>query len=137
MKTLKGLVLISALVSGGVLSACSNTPGVSPSLPAVSLPAVSIDPSAAADAVVGVLDQLDTEIAANQTSTGLTVEERDALTEITAKIRTAVQTGDLSAATPSVDELKAKVAEFDAKLGTDAGARLKAVLTQLEALLAN
>jgi hypothetical protein len=130
-------VLISALVSGGVLSACSNTPGASPSLPAVSLPAVSIDPSAAADAVVGVLDQLDTEIAANQTATGLTVEERDALTGITAKIRTAVQTGDLSAATPSVDELRAKVAELDAKLGTDAGTRLKAVLTQLEALLAN
>lgn len=136
MKTLKGLVLISALTAGGVLSACSNTPGASPSLPAVSLPAVSIDPSAAAGAVVGVLDQLDTEITANQTATGLTVEERDALQGIVAKIRTAVQTGDFSAAQPAVDEFKAKMAELDAKLGTDAGTRLKAALAQLEALLA-
>ena len=136
MKTLKGLVLISTLVAGGILSACSSTTGASPSLPAVSLPAVSIDPSAAAATVLGVLDQLDTEITANQSATGLTAEEGDALKAIVSKIRTAVQTGDLSGATPAVDELKAKVAELDAKLGTDAGARLKAALTQLEALLA-
>ena len=137
MKTFKGLVLISALVAGGVVSACSNTPGSSPSLPAVSLPAVSIDPSAAADAVLGVLDQVETEIAANESAAGLTAEEGDALEGIVAKIKTAVQTGDLSAATPAVDELKAKVAELDAKLGTDAGVRLKAALTQLEALFAS
>ena len=136
MKTLKGIVLISTIVAGGVLSACSNTPGASPSLPAVSLPAVSIDPSAATATALGVLDQLDTEIAANESAAGLTADEGDALQAIVAKIRTAVQTGDLSAAAPSVDELKAKVAELDAKLGTDAGARLKAALAQLEALLA-
>ena len=136
MKTLKGLVLISTFVAGGALSACSNTPGASPSLPAVSLPAVSIDPSAAKAAVLGVLDQLETEIAANESATGLTAEDGDALEAIVAKIKTAVETGDLSAATPTLDELKAKVAELDAKLGTDAGARLKAALAQLEALLA-
>ena len=137
MKTLKGLVLLSTIVAGGILSACSNTPGASPSLPAVSLPAVSIDPSAATDAVVGVLDQLETEIAANESATGLTAEEGDALEGIVAKIRTAVQTGDFSAARPAVDEFKAKVAELDAKLGTDAGTRLKAALTQLEGLVAS
>lgn len=136
MKNLKGLVLVSTIVAGGVLSACSNTPGASPSLPAVSLPAVSIDPSAAADAVVGVLEQVETEIAANESATGLTAEEGDALEGIVAKVRTAVQTGDFSAAQPAVDEFKAKMAELDAKLGTDAGTRLKAALTQLEALLA-
>jgi hypothetical protein len=137
MKTLKGLVLISAIVAGGTLSACTNTPGASPSLPAVSLPAVSIDPSAAADAVIGVLDQLETEITANQTAAGLTVEEADALKGIVAEIRTAVQTGDFSAAQPAVDEFKAEVAVLDAKLGTDAGTRLKAAFAQLEALLAS
>ena len=137
MNTLKGLVLVSTIVAGGVLSACSSTPGASPSLPAVSLPAVSIDPSAASSAVLGVLDQLETEIAANESATGLTAEEGDALEGIVAKIKTAVQTGDLSAANPAVDELKAKVTELDAKLGTDAGARLKAALTQLETLLAS
>src|SRR5215207_11314564 len=102
MKTLKGLVLISTIVAGGVLSACSTTPGASPSLPAVSLPAVSIDPSAAADAVLAALDQLETEIAANESATGLSADEGDALEGIVAKIKTAVQTGDLSAATPAV-----------------------------------
>lgn len=136
MKTLKGLVLISTLVAGGILSACSSTTGASPSLPAVSLPAVSIDPSAATATVLVVLDHVDTEITANQSATGLTAEEGDALKAIVAKVRTAVQTGDLSGAAPAVDELKAKVAELDAKLGTDAGARLKAALAQLETLLA-
>jgi hypothetical protein len=136
MKTFKSLVLISALVAGGVVSACSNTPGASPSLPAVSLPAMSIDPAAAKAAVLGVLDQLETEIAGSESATGLTAEEGDALEAIVAKIKTAVETGDLSAATPALDELKAKVAELDAKLGTDAGARLKEALAQLEALLA-
>ena len=137
MKTLKGLVLISAIVAAGMLSACSNTPGASASLPAVSLPSMSIDPSAARAAVVAVLDKLGTEITANQTATGLTAEERDALQEAVAKIRTAVETGDVSAAQPAVDEFKAKVAELDAKLGTAEGLRLKAVLTQLQALLAS
>lgn len=137
MKTLQSLALISALVAGGILSACSTTPGASPAVPSVSLPAISIDPSAAANAVIGVLDQLETEIAANEGATGLTADEGDALEGIVAKIRTAVETGDLSAATPTVEELKAKVGELDAKLGTDAGTRLKAALAQLEALLAS
>jgi septal ring factor EnvC (AmiA/AmiB activator) len=135
MKTLKGLVLISAIAAASTLSACSNTPGASASLPAVSMPAVSIDPSAAAGAVVGFLEQLDSEITANQTATALTAEERDALKATVAKIRTAVQTGDFSAAQPAVDELKAKVAELDAKLNTPEGLRLKAALAQVEALL--
>jgi septal ring factor EnvC (AmiA/AmiB activator) len=135
MKTLKGLVLISAFVAGGVLSACSNAPGASPSLPAVSLPA--IDPSAGGAAVVAILDKLQTEIAANESATGLTADERDALEGMVSEIRTAVQTGDLSAARPALEEFKAKVAELDAKLATDAGARLKAALTLLEARLAD
>ena len=46
-------------VAGAVLSACSPAPGSSPSLPAVSLPAVSIDPSRPRDAVITALDQLE------------------------------------------------------------------------------
>jgi len=136
MNTSKKLLLIATLTLGAALAACSPAPGSSPSIPAVSLPAVSIDPSAAADAINTALDQLDTEIDANQSATGLTVEERDALKESVAAIRTAIETGDLSAAQPALDQLSAKVAELDAKLGTDAGTRLKAALTQLEALLA-
>ena len=135
MKTLKTLALVVTLAAGGVLAACSTSTGSSPSLPVVSLPPVSIDPSAAASAALAALDQLDTEIDANQTATGLTVEERDSLKAFTATIRTAVQTGDLSAAQPAVDQLSAKVTELDAKLGTDAGTRLKAAVAQLKTLL--
>jgi hypothetical protein len=103
----------------------------------VSIPAVSIEPSAAASAVVAALDQVDTEIDANQSATGLTTEDAAALKGYTAQIRTTVQTGDLSAAKPTLDQLSAKVTELDAKLGTDAGARLKAALAQLETLLAS
>ena len=134
MKTTKTLLLIASL-SLGVLAACSTAPGSSPSLPAVSLPAVSIDPSAATGAAVAVLDQLETEIDANQSATGLTTEDTTALKDFVTQIRTAVETGDVSAAQPTVDQLSAKVAELDAKLGTDAGARLKAALAQLETLM--
>ena len=136
MNTSKKLLLVATVSLGAVLSACSPAPGASPAIPSVSLPAVSIDPSAAAAAINTALDQLDTEIDANQTATGLTVEDRDALKESVAAVRTAISTGDLSAAQPAVDQLSAKVAELDAKLGTDAGTRLKAALTQLQALLA-
>jgi hypothetical protein len=134
MNTVKNLVLIAAVTAAGVLSACSPAPGGSPSLPSLALP--SVDPSAAAGAVVSALDQLDTEIDANQTDTGLTVEDRDALKQITASIRAAIQTGDVSTAQPAVDQLTAKIAELDAKLGTDAGASLKAAIAQLQTLLA-
>ncbi len=137
MKTTKSLLLIVMLSLGAVLSACSTSPGSSAALPSVSLPAVSIDPSAAASAVVAALDQIDTEIDANQSATGLTTEDAAALKGFTAQIRTTVQTGDLSAAKPTLDQLSAKVTELDAKLGTDAGARLKAALAQLQTLLAS
>lgn len=135
MKTLKTLAFVMTLAAGGVLAACTAGTTTSPSLPAMSLPPVSIDPSAATSAVIAALDQLNTEIDANQTATGLTVEERDALKGLVAEVRTAVQTGDLSVAQPTVDALSAKVTELDAKLGTDAGARLKAAVEQIKALV--
>jgi len=134
MKTMKTLAFGVILAAGGVLAACSGTT-TTPSLPAVSLPPVSIDPSAAASAVVAVLDQIDTAIDANQTATGLTVEERDSLKSLVSQVRTAAQTGDVSAAKPTVDALSAKITELDAKLGTDAGTQLKAAIEQLKTLV--
>jgi ABC-type glycerol-3-phosphate transport system substrate-binding protein len=134
MKTLKNLAFGVTLAAGGVLAACSGTT-TTPSLPAVSVPPVSIDPSAATSAVLAVLDQIDTAIDANQTATGLTVEERDSLKDLVSQVRTAVQTGDVSAARPAVDALSAKITELDAKLGTDAGTQLKAAVEQLKTLV--
>ena len=136
MKTTTKILLMASLGLGALLAACSPAPGSSPSLPAVSIPPVSVDPSAASAAVVAALDQLDTEIDANQSATGLTTDDTAALKGFVEQIRTAVQSGDMSAAQPAIDQLSAKVAELDAKLGTDAGTRLKAALTQLEALVA-
>jgi ABC-type glycerol-3-phosphate transport system substrate-binding protein len=134
MKTLKTLALGVTLAAGGVLAACSGTT-TTPSLPAVSLPPVSIDPSAAASAVGAVLDEIDRQIDANQTATGLTVEEQTSLKDLVSQVRTAVQTGDLSAAKPTVDALSAKITELDAKLGTDAGTQLKAAIEQLKTVV--
>jgi len=133
MKTLKTLAFSVTLAAGGVLAACSGT--TTPSLPAVSLPPVSIDPSAAASAIVVVLDEIDRTIDANQTATGLTVEEGDSLKGLVSQVRTAVQTGDVSAAKPTVDALSAKITELDAKLGTDAGTQLKAAIEQLKTIV--
>ena len=134
MKTLKTLAFGVTLAAGGVLAACSGTT-TTPSLPAVSLPPVSIDPSAAASAVVAVLDEIDRTIDANQTATGLTVEEQTALKDLVSQVRTAEQTGDVSAAKPTVDALSAKITELDAKLGTDAGTQLKSAVDQLKTIV--
>ena len=134
MKTMKTLAFGVILAAGGVLAACSGTT-TTPSLPAVSLPPVSIDPSAAASAVVSVLDEIDRTIDANQTATGLTVEEQTALKDLVSQVRTAVQTGDLSAAKPTVEALSAKISELDAKLGTDAGTQLKSAVDQLKMIV--
>ncbi|HUP54286.1 MAG TPA: hypothetical protein VM408_02170 [Methylomirabilota bacterium] len=137
MKITKSIAFVSMIALAGALSACNASTGSSQALPSVSLPTVSIDPSAAAAGVVAALDQVDTEIDANQSATGLTTEDADALKGFTAQLRTTVQTGDLSAAKPTLDQLSAKVTELDAKLGTDAGARLKAAIAQLQTLLAS
>ena len=134
MKTLKTLAFGVTLAAGSVLAACSGTTTTS-SLPAVSLPPVSIDPSAAASAVGAVLDEIDRQIDANQTATGLTVEEQTSLKDLVSQVRTAVQTGDLSAAKPTVDALSAKITELDAKLGTDAGTQLKSAIDQLKTIV--
>src|SRR6188474_192144 len=113
MKTTTKILLMASLGLGALLAACSPAPGSSPSLPAVSIPPVSVDPSAASAAVVAALDQLGTEIDANQSATGLTTEDTGALKDIVAQIRIAAETGDMSAAQPAIDQLSAKVAELD------------------------
>ncbi len=137
MKTIKFMLLAASLAATVVLSACTTgSPGGSVSLPSVSLAPVSIDPSAATEAIVTVLNEVDAAIASNQTPTGLTVEDRDALQQLATSIRTAVETGDFAAAQAAVDQLSAKVAEFAAKLDSDAGTTLNEAVAQLQALLA-
>jgi hypothetical protein len=118
------------------LAAC--TPGASSvPLPSVVLP--SVDSSAvasfAAQAALAALDQIDAAITANTSATGLTADVANSLKQLSAGVRTALQTGDMTAAKTAVDSLSTKVDEFAAKLNTDAGKQLTAALAALKAAL--
>jgi hypothetical protein len=118
------------------LAAC--TPGAS-SVPLPSLALPSVDASAAASfaaqAALAALDQIDAAITTNTTSTGLTADEASSLKQLSAGVRTALQTGDATAAKTAADNLSTKVDEFAAKLNTDAGKQLTAALAALKAAL--
>jgi hypothetical protein len=118
------------------MAAC--TPGAS-SVPLPSLVVPSVDASVAASALSGAaltaLDQVDGAITATQTAGGLTADEASSLTQLSAGVRTALQTGDTAAAKTAVDNLSTKVDSFAAKLNTDAGKQLTAALAALKAAL--
>ena len=118
----------------GIL-ACS--PSTSSTLPSVALPSVDVSAAAsvAAGAALTALDQVDAAITANTNASGLTADEATSLTTITAWIRTALTTGDTTAARTAVDGLSSKVDAVAAKLNTDAGAQLKSAIAALKAAL--
>jgi hypothetical protein len=91
--------------------------------------------SAAAGAAVAALDQVDAAITANQTATGLTADDVAALKQLTAGVRTALQSGDMTGAKTAVDNLSTKVDSFAAKLNTDVGKQLTVALAALKAAL--
>jgi hypothetical protein len=118
------------------LVACS--PSAS-NLPAGSLAVPSVDVSAGASlatgAAIAALDQVDSAIAANQTSGALTADEAKALQDLATGIRTALKSGDTTAARTAADNLSTKADEFAAKLNTDAGKQLTAAIAALKAAL--
>jgi len=131
-----------ASVAAGVavaiaLAACSPGASAVP-VPSVSLP--SIDASAVASmgaqAALASLDQVDAAITANQSAAGLTADDVASLKQLTAAIRTALQTGDTAAAKTAADNLSTKVDTLASKLNGDAGTQLKAGITALKAALA-
>jgi hypothetical protein len=131
---------VAGLALAGALGACS--PGASGvPLPSVNVSALpSIDASAIASAASGAaltaLDAVDAAITANQTASGLTVDEASSLTQLTGALRTALQSGDTSAIQTAVTNLSTKVDSLSSKLSaspagkqlTDAIAALKAAL---------
>jgi len=121
------------------LAACAPGPSNNPSvaLPSVSVPSVDVSAAAsvASQAALAALDQIDTAITANQTSAGLTADDASSLKQLTAGIRTSLQTGDTTAARTAVDNLSTKVDALAAKLNTDAGKLLKDAITALKAAL--
>jgi len=118
------------------LTACS--PSAS-GVPAGSLAVPSADVSAGASlatgAAIAALDQIDAAIAANGTSGALTADDAKALQDLATGIRTALVSGDTTAARTAVDNLSAKVDGFAANLNTDAGQQLEAAIEALKAAL--
>jgi hypothetical protein len=118
------------------MAACSPGASTIP-IPSVAVPSVNVSAgaSAASAAAITALDQVDTAIAANQTSGALTADEASSLKILSTGIRTSLQTGDTTAARTAVDGLSTKVDSFAAKLNTDAGRQLTAALAALKAAL--
>jgi hypothetical protein len=118
------------------IAACSPGASTLP-LPSVAVPSVnaSAGASAASAAAIAALDQIDTAIAANQTSGALTADEATSLKTLSTGIRTSLQTGDTTAARTALDSLSTKVDSFAAKLNTDAGQQLTAAIAALKAAL--
>jgi hypothetical protein len=118
------------------IAACSPGASTLP-IPSVAVPSVNVSAgaSAAPAAAIAALDQIDTAIAANQTSGALTADEASSLKTLSTGIRTSLQTGDTTAARTAVDSLGTKVDSFASKLNTDAGRQLTAAIAALKAAL--
>ncbi len=115
-----------------------NTPAGS-TLPGTSVVVPSIDASAAASAGaqagLAALDQIDAAIAANTSASGLTADDATSLTQLTAGLRTSLQSGDLTGAKTAVASLSLKVDSLSTKLSGTSGTQLTAALAALKAAL--
>ncbi len=129
-----GVALTIALAIA--VAACSA--GAS-AIPVGSLAVPSVDVSAGASlatgAAIAALDQVDAAITANQTSGALTVDDAKALQDLATGIRTALVSGDITAARTAVENLSSKADEFAAQLNTPTGLQLKAAIEALKAAL--
>ena len=133
-----GAILAIAL---GACSPNAATPiPINPSLPNLNPSAIASAAagaaSAAAGAAVAALDLVVAAITANTSSTGLTADDASALKQLTAGLRTALQSGDMTAAKTAVDNLSTKVDSFAAKLNNATGQQLTAAIAALRAAMA-
>jgi hypothetical protein len=126
---------VAAVALAAALAACSPAASNAPS---VALP--SVNASAAASlgmqAALTALDDVDAAISANESSGGLTADNASSLKSLSASIRTALQTGDTTAAKSAVDQLSTKVSEQASGLSGDAGKQLQDAVAALKAALA-
>ena len=115
-------------------------------LPSIALPSVplpSVDASAAASAAASLaagaalaaLDQVDAAITANTSASGLSTDDATLLKQLTAGVRTALQSGDNAGARAAVDDLSTKAQTFATKLGPTAGPQLIAAIAALKAAI--
>jgi hypothetical protein len=127
----------AGIVLAIALAACS--PGGSGTPLPVSSVAPLVNPSAVASAAAGLamaaLDQVDAAITANTSSAGLSTDDASSLTQLTAALRTALQTGDTAAAKTALDSLSTKVDGLAAKLNSATGQQLTTAVAALKAAM--
>jgi hypothetical protein len=133
------------------LGACSppagSTAPILPSIPAslavpsIELPSVdtsaaaSVAASIAAEAGLAALDKVDSAIDANTSATGLTADDATLLKQLTAGIRTALQSGDTAGAKTALDDLSTKVQGLSSKLTGTTGTQLTDAINALKAAI--
>jgi hypothetical protein len=120
-----------------VLAACSPSASSVPSALASAVPSVDVSAGAslATGAALAALDQVDAAIDANETSGALTADDAKAVQDLADGIRTALTSGDMTAARTAVDNLSTKAGELATKLDTPAGQQLEAAIEALKAAL--
>jgi hypothetical protein len=142
-------VAVAGLLLTAAVAACSSAsstiaPGASVALPSLVVPsaaasAVASGASAVASAgtqmALDALDKVDSAISANQAAAGLTADDVTALETLTASIRTALQTGDLTAARSAIDQLAAKVSGMSAMHDTAGGKQLADAVSALKSAI--
>ena len=118
------------------LAACSPGASTGP-IGSVALPSLNVSAaaSAASQAALAALVQTDAAISANQAPTGLTADEASALLQLTAGVRSSLQSGDTTAARTAIESLSTKVDGFAARLNTDTGKQLTAAIAALKAAI--
>ena len=87
-------------------------------------------------AALTALDDVDAAITANATPGGLTADNATSLKTLSASIRTALQTGDTTAAKAAVDQFSTKLGEMASSLNGDAGKQLQDAAAALKAAVA-
>lgn len=128
------MVTAAIAVVVAALAACSSTASSAPSF---ALPSVNASAAASlgAQAATAALDKVDAAIDANASSGGLTSDNAASLKALTGSIRTALQTGDTTAAKAAVDQLATKLGPMASGLTGDAGMQLQNAVTALKAAL--
>jgi hypothetical protein len=131
-----GLAAAAGVVFALALAACSPSASTAP-IPSLVVPSInaSAAASAAAGAALTALDQVDAAITANQTSNTLTADEASSLTQLSSGLRTALPSGDMTAARTALTNFATKVDGFASKLTGPAGTQLTAAIAALKAAI--
>ena len=126
------LAAAGALTIAAVLAGCSSTGSASLAVPSVNASAAA---SLGAQVALTALDRVDTAIASAQTSGGLSAENATTLKNLSASVRTALQSGDMTAAKSAFDQFSAKATEVTSGMSGDSAKAVQDAIAAVKAAL--